>query len=109
MEKRAHPRVEVSHSVLYSSETYLRPKVASTVDLSLEGTKIETPYSLMTGETVKLSIAIHPQVIECIGEVVHVLWADGETLKAGVRFDKLSKLDRIYLGQHISYVMEKRA
>ncbi len=108
MERRTYPRVEASHPVLYSSNTYPRPKVANTVDLSLGGTRIETPYSLIAGETLKLSIAIHPQVIECKGEVVHVLWLNGETLKAGVRFDELSKLDRLYLRQHISYVMEQR-
>jgi c-di-GMP-binding flagellar brake protein YcgR len=109
VERRSHPRVQVSHPVLYSSNNHPRPKVASTLDLSAGGIRIETPYNLMVGETLKLSVAIHPQVIECKGEVVHVLWLDGETLKAGVRFEELSKLDRLYLGQHISYVKEQRA
>ncbi|NIS67604.1 MAG: hypothetical protein GTO12_01240 [Proteobacteria bacterium] len=106
MERRTYPRVEVSHPVLYSSNNHPRPKVASTLDLSVGGTRIETPYGLIAGETLKLSIAIHPQVIECRGEVVHILWQDGEGLKAGVRFDDLQKQDELYLGQYISYLRE---
>ncbi len=109
MERRAYPRIETSHAVLYRSNVHPRPKVASTLDLSVGGAKIVTPHSLMAGETLRLSIAIHPEVIECKGEVVHVLWPDGEKLKAGLRFEEISEGDRLYLKQYLFHVMEKQA
>ena len=100
--------MEVSHPVLYRTDVYPRPKVASTLDLSMGGTRIETPYRLIKGERLEISIAIDPQVIKCRGKVVHIQWSDGERLKAGIRFKELSSHDRLFLGQYISYVMEKQ-
>ena len=109
MERRVHPRVEVSHPVLYFTDIYPRPKVARTVDLSLGGAKIETPYSLISGERLEISIAVHPQVIKCRGKVIHIQWRNDERLRAGVQFGELSNLDKLYLGQHISYITEHQA
>ena len=108
VERRAYPRVEVSHPVLFFTDIYPRPKVARTVDLSLGGTKIETPYSLISGERLEISIAIHPQVIKCRGKVVHVLQVSGEKPQAGIRFEEISEHDRFYLQQYISSVLEGR-
>lgn len=108
IERRSHPRVEVSHPVLYLNVIFPRPKVGSTVDLSIGGTRIETPYSLITNEILDISIAINPHVIKCRGEVVHVLDLIGERLQAGVRFEEMSKQDKLYLGEYISYVMEQQ-
>lgn len=107
LEKRIYPRVEVSQPVLYYTGIYHRPKVAQTLELSMGGTRIETPYPLNRGEGLEISIAIHPEVIRCRGEVVHTSWRDGERLTAGVRFEDLSKRDRLYLGGYISFVMEQ--
>jgi hypothetical protein len=43
------------------------------------------------------------------GQVVHLQRADGESLKAGVRFEEMPEKDRLYLGQYISHLMEQRA
>lgn len=108
MERRGCTRVEVSHPVLYRTDVDPRPKVGSTLDLSMEGTRIETPYRLIKGERLEISIAIDPQVIKCRGKVVHIQWSDGERLKAGIRFKELSSHDRLFLGQYVSYVVEKQ-
>lgn len=109
MERRKCPRIEVSLSVLYFTDIYPRPKVATTVGLSLGGTRIETPYSLLQGERLQISIAIRPEVVQGRGQVVHLQRADGESLKAGVRFEEMPEKDRLYLGQYISHLMEQRA
>ena len=109
MERRAHPRVEVSKSVLYVSDIYPRPKVASTVDLSLGGTRIKTLYSLNSGEGIEISIAIHPEVIKCRGKVVYAQQVADNRLEAGVRFEEMSRQDRLYLGGYISHVMDRLA
>ena len=106
-DRRGCPRVEVSHMVLYSSDTHRSRKVAQTLDLSAEGTRIETQYSLTRGESVEISIAIHPQVITCRGQVVHLLWRDGERLRAGIEFQELSRHDKLFLGEYVAYVMEQ--
>ncbi len=109
IERRSHPRVKVSHPALFSNDLYPRPRVATTVDLSLGGTRIETPYSLLSGEDVDISFAVHSQVIQCSGQVVHVSWQEGEKLEAGVRFEDMSKQDRDYLGQYVSSVIARQA
>ncbi|NIM99518.1 MAG: hypothetical protein GTO24_16035 [candidate division Zixibacteria bacterium] len=107
-ERRNHPRVKVSHFVLYFTDSYPRPKVSSTVDLSLGGVRIETPYGLISGERLEISIAIRPQVIKCKGQVVHVLWSGSERLKAGIRCEELSKQSGLYLGEYISSIIEQQ-
>ena len=107
IERRRHPRVKASHPVLYFTDIYPRPRVATTVDLSMGGTRIETPYSLVSGADLEMTIAIHPRVIKCTGQVVHTRWVDGERLNAGVRFEDMSKQDRLYLGEYISHVVQQ--
>jgi len=80
---------------------------ATTVDLSVGGTRIETQYSLIVGERLEIFIAIRPHVIKCRGQVVHALDLPGKTPKAGVRFEGLSKRDRLYLEKYVSRVMKQ--
>jgi hypothetical protein len=105
-ERREHPRIEVLYPVLYYSDIYPRPKVASAVDISLEGARIETQYSLVEYEGLDISIAIRPQVIKCRGKVVYILDRAGERVRAGIRFENLSLQDASFLGEHISAMME---
>jgi len=109
MERRAYPRIEVSHPVIYISDIYPSPKTASTIDLSLGGTKIETLHSLAKGERLQISIAVHPEVIKFRAKVVYVLWPDAERLQAGVRFDEISEHDKLYLRQYLFHVLEQQA
>ncbi|NIO03138.1 MAG: hypothetical protein GTN74_00595 [Proteobacteria bacterium] len=106
--RRSHPRVKASHAVLYLSEIYSGPRVASTLDFSSGTVRVETPYSLTNGEKVELSIAIHPQVIECKGHVVETLWPDEDRLKVRVQFQEIRTQDRLYLQEQISRLMEKQ-
>jgi len=113
-EKRNYPRVKVSHPALYFTHVCPRPRVASTVDLSMGGTRIETPYSLFSGEDLEISIAIHPQVIKCTGRVVHIQQVTGKRpeawhrFEAGLQFEEMSTEDRLYLGEYLSDVMKQR-
>lgn len=107
-EKRNHPRVEVSHPVLYFSEIHTSPSLTTTTDIGLGGARIETPYNFMIGQAIELAIAINPQVIHCRGQVVHVL-LDGERPMAGIRFEGMSQQDKVHLQEHIYSVMEQQA
>jgi len=107
MERRIHERVKVFRSALCFRNIYPRPTVATALDLSLGGTRIEPPHSLFSGESLEMYIAILPQVIKCRGKVVHASVLMGERPKVGVRFEDLSKQDTLYLGEYISYVMEQ--
>lgn len=109
MERRIHARVEVSHPVLYLTDIYPRPKVASTIDLSLGGAKIESLSSLAKEERLRVSIAIQPEVIECRGKVAYVLERDNGRIEAGIQFEDLTEPDRLYLRQYLLHVMEQRA
>ncbi len=114
IERRTHPRVKVSHPVLYFSDLYPKSRVSETIDISLGGTRMETtPFTLVFGEDLDLSIAIHPQVIRCRGKVVRVMQVADESatvgirFEAGLRFEGISKDDRSYLGDYISHVMKQ--
>jgi hypothetical protein len=114
-ERRIHPRVKASHPALYLAHVYPRPRVATTVDLSMGGTRIETPYSLISGEALEISIAIHPQVVKCTGKVVHILDAGGENLtgrrrcEAGIQFEEMSEDDKLYLGDYLARLMKQHS
>ncbi|MBW2057108.1 MAG: PilZ domain-containing protein [Deltaproteobacteria bacterium] len=107
-ERRRYHRIEAYHPVLYYSDVYPRPKVGSTLDLSLGGARIETRSALMKSEGLEISIAIQPEVIKCRGRVIYVLDSDGERSRAGVRFEGLSSEDSLSLGQYLSSIMEHR-
>jgi len=107
MERRKYPRVKVSRPVLYSTDIYPRPNVASTINLSQGGTKIKIPYSLITGERLAISIVIHPHAIKCRGKAVYVLTAENGKMEAGIQFEELSAHDRLCLRQYLSHVMEQ--
>lgn len=109
MERRNYPRVKVSHPVIYLPDVYPRPKIAKTVDMSMGGTKIETLYSLAENEGLEITICTDSEVIKCRGKVVHIMGPENGKMKAGIEFEELSKGDRIYLGQYLSYVMEQQA
>jgi c-di-GMP-binding flagellar brake protein YcgR len=106
-ERRTHPRVKTSRPAVYLPDVYPRPKVCSTVDLSLGGTRLETPYSLEPGERLQISIAIGPRVVKCRGKVVHVLRGADQRSMVGVRFEDLSKQHRGYLREYILKVKEQ--
>lgn len=108
MERRKYHRIEAFHPVLYYSNIYPRPKVASTLNLSLGGARIETRSVLMKSEGLEISIAIRPEVIKCRGRVMYVLNSEGERSRAGVRFEGLSSEDSLCLGEYLSSIMEQR-
>ncbi len=109
MERRRYSRVHAFHPVLYYSDIYPRPKVASTLDISLGGAKIETRYWLIESEGLEISIAIHPQVVRCRGRVMYALNHEGERQRVGIQFEDLSELDCLFLGQYVSAMTEPRA
>ena len=106
-ERRNYQRVKVAHSALFLTSIYPIPRLTSTVDLSLDGVKIATPYCLMTGQMIDLTIAITGRVISCRGQVVYVL-LDADGPMAGVRFETISKQDSLCLEEHISSLVDQR-
>jgi c-di-GMP-binding flagellar brake protein YcgR len=109
MEKRAYPRVEISRPILCLGGFSKRPQAATTVDLSMGGTRIETLDRLTFGEGLRLSIGIEPQVIKCRGTVVYVERLDDEKIRVGVRFDEISEHDRLYLREYLFHLLEQQA
>jgi c-di-GMP-binding flagellar brake protein YcgR len=106
MERRSHPRVKVTHPVLYISQIYPRPNVASTLDLSLGGTKIQSLYTLNRDEGLEITIAIRSRVIKCRGRVVHAVELKRWKTEAGIKFEELPTHDENYLRQYLSQIMD---
>lgn len=101
------PRVKVSCSAVYFGDHYPSPFVAKTVNLGLEGTRIETPYRLSPGEKVKIIIAIQPQTVECRGKVADVQVSSYGNTTAEVRFEEMSKADRLILREFLSQITQR--
>lgn len=107
-ERRHNPRIRVSHPCLFLTGISPSPRLASTVDLSLGGVRVATPYCLITGQMIDLTIAIGGSVISCRGRVVYVL-LDVDGPMAGVRFEEISNQDRLHLDEHISNLLEQQS
>jgi len=108
MERRNHPRVNVSHPVLYISQIYPRPNVASTLDLSLGGTRIQSLYTLNRDEGLEITIAIRSHVIKCRGRVVHTVERKRWKTEAGIKFEEMPAHDENYLRQYLSQAMDEQ-
>jgi len=110
MERRNYTRLGVSHFVLYFSDIYPRPRVASALDLSLGGTRIKTSYGygLIAGERLEICIAIRPEAIKCRGKAIYVLGPEEGSMKAGIEFEELSAHDKLHLKQYLSHATAQR-
>ncbi len=108
-EKRNYPRIKASCSMVYSKDIYPKSTVASTVNLSEGGAKIQTLYSLDKDETLEISIAIAGQVIKSRGKVIHVVEREDGKIEAGIQFQELSEMDKFHLRQYLFQVMEMQA
>ena len=107
-EKRARPRIQSSHPVLYRKDLYPKETLASTVNLSTDGVKIKSLYSLAKGDSldITISFAADSRFIRCRGKVKYVLGpVEGKTV-AGIQFEELSEADKLYLWQSLYYLKE---
>lgn len=103
IERRKHPRVKSSLTAIYHSDICPRSRAVSAVDLGLGGIRIETtPHTLAPDEDLEISFVIHPRVIKCKGKVVHILRLSEGRQQAGIRFEDLSKQDRLCVEDYLS-------
>jgi c-di-GMP-binding flagellar brake protein YcgR len=109
VERRDHPRIELASTVLYSKDILPRLTIASILDLSLGGAKIESLYGLNKGEWLEISIPMGQKTLKFRGEVRYALRPENGKVRAGVEFEELSDHDTLDLSQYLSGLMEKRA
>ena len=109
MEKRSYPRIELSHTVLYSKDVYPRLTIGSALDLGMGGTRIESLYRLAKGDRLDITIGIESRAIKCRGRVIYVIERENGRMEAGVQFEELSAHDKLYLRQYLLHVMEQEA
>jgi len=107
-EKRACPRIQSSHPVLYRKDLYPKETLASTVNLSTGGVKIKSLYSLTKGESLDVTISFpaDSRFIKCRGTVKYVLEPVKGRIIAGIQFEELSERDRLYLWQSLYFLKE---
>ncbi len=107
-ERRAHPRIQSSRPVLYQKDLYPKETLAYTVNISTDGVKIRSLYSLAKGESldIAVSFAADSRVIRCRGRVKYVLGPVNGRIVAGIQFEELSERDKLYLWQSLYYLKE---
>jgi len=108
-ERRSYPRIWVARSVLYTKEAYPRLTLASTLNLSMGGTKIESLYGLAKGDKLDITLGIESRAIKCRGRVIYVVERENRKIRAGIEFEELSAHDKLYLSQYLSHLMEQPA
>jgi hypothetical protein len=103
-ERRNHPRVHASLSVLYSKDVYPKLTLATILNLGFGGVQIESLYGLNRGDRLDLTLGLATKAIKCQGRVMYALKSKEGRVKAGIRFDLLPVSDRLYLRQYMSYL-----
>ena len=109
MERRVHPRVELAGTALYRKDIYPKLTLASILDLSVGGTKIETLFGMRRGDRLEITIGIGQQAIKCRGKVIYVLQPETGKTQAGIQLEELSEHDKHHLRQYLFSIMEEEA
>ncbi len=107
-EKRAYPRIQSSHPVLYQKDLYPKETLAYTVNIGTDGVKIISLYSLTKGEGLDITVSFpaDSRFIKCRGKVKYVLGPVKGRIVAGIQFEELSERDKLYLWQSLYYLKE---
>ncbi|MEZ6194291.1 MAG: PilZ domain-containing protein [Planctomycetota bacterium] len=105
-ERRVCPRIEAGHLVVHTdiAETELGRTlgVGVTIDMNEFGIKVQATEPMVLGERFRFRLALHEEVVQATGQIVHVGRCLNGTYEMGVEFLEISARDigkiRDYLG-----------
>jgi hypothetical protein len=108
IERRSHPRLKISRPAVFRNKSCGRLKVGTIVDLGLGGTRIESLYSLTTGQRLEIAIAFLTAIMKFRGRVVYTLVLETGNTQAGIRFDDMPACERDYLGRYMGHLVQDK-
>nr|NIN00782.1 hypothetical protein [candidate division Zixibacteria bacterium] len=76
---------------------------SKTLDLSLEGVKLQTSFPVHLGEMLKITMALGEDLVTFRGQVVHVKRSVDEGFNLGLSIKDIGKIDKIALTRYIYY------
>ncbi len=76
---------------------------SKTLDLSLEGVKLQTSFPVDLGEMLKITMALGEDLVTFRGQVVHVKRSAEEGFNLGLSIKDIGKIDKIALTRYIYY------
>ena len=104
-ERRRYPRLDslnlVSYSLIDRNISGEGARMARTIDMSLNGLKIETSRPFAPGDILKIEVAIGDAIILAKGRVVHATQLGPNKFDIGLCFTEISDSDRELLLKHL--------
>lgn len=93
-DRRIAVRCQTGNLVVHSDVTEKDPQktlgLCVTLDLNEFGMRIQSSEPIPVGERYRFQIAIHDEIVEALGQVVHVARALNGTFEMGVEFLELT-------------------
>lgn len=102
-ERRRGPRFDV-HQPVHFSKKYQK-KDCRSLNISLDGVKIETDGEVVPDETLDLTLVVGESVVKAKGRVVYVEELHDGTFHAGIAFQEISKQGREALMKYFSDIL----
>jgi hypothetical protein len=101
-DRRRNRRFPVSH--LISFDYNGRTRTSNTLDLSLEGARIETVFPIRVGELIQVSIVIGGNTISPVGRVIYGRELPQLRYNSGFNFEALEQDERDYLLEYLAHL-----
>ena len=79
-----------------------------TIDVSIDGIKLETVYPLKVGHHLVITVGLEDDLINLEGRITHTAPRDGRFL-SGVTFLKITKNGRRILGKYVEAFRKRKA
>ncbi len=102
-ERRKEPRFNVHHPVYYYRN--LVKNECRSLDIGLDGVKLETDSEVNPNETLELTMLIRESLVKVTGKVIYVESMPEGTYHVGVEFANLSQEGRQALMRYFSDIM----
>ncbi len=102
-ERRKEPRFSVHHPVYYVRN--LRKKEGRSLDIGLDGVRLETDSEVFPNETLDLTLLVRESLVKVRGRVIYVESMPEGTYHVGVLFENLSPEGRAALTRYFSDIM----
>jgi hypothetical protein len=109
-DRRITPRMSSGHLVVHSDVAEKDPNrtlgMSVTLDLNEFGVMVQSTEAITLGERYRFSIALGDQIVEALGQVVHVNRALNGTFEMGIEFLEISARNIEKLRAHAAFRKE---
>ena len=110
-DRRKSGRVKLSSSATYtrfdSKGRAYDPKPLKSMDLSSGGVKLRSDFPVESGETLEITIALGPNMVNFKGKVVYVAPSEDQGFELGISIVEIENQDRVALTRFVIQKWQK--